>query len=167
MLVGVRICEIFSRKSSLKERALRASLLPRMLPLWPDDPGAPGVTDALSPPFSVTGAPGELVAAAVLEVVLVVVPPELLAILDALLRGVALVEVDIVALEPEVVVSQSLILLLLLLLGPAEVDAGALARSPFGVAMISSLVLVLLRFDIRCVRSSVSSAFDAMRVLAT
>uniref|UniRef100_A0A2M3ZQI5 Putative secreted peptide n=1 Tax=Anopheles braziliensis TaxID=58242 RepID=A0A2M3ZQI5_9DIPT len=41
VLVGVRICEIFSRKSSLNDLARRASLLPRMLPLGPNVPDVP------------------------------------------------------------------------------------------------------------------------------
>lgn len=41
VLVGVRICEIFSKKSSLNERARRANLVPRKLPLWPEEPGYP------------------------------------------------------------------------------------------------------------------------------
>lgn len=105
MLVGVRIWEIFSRKSSLKERARRASLFPRMLPLWPDDPGAPGVTWDLSPPpFSVGPPAGELLGVAAAAVQF---PPVLLVMLDALFRGVVWVDVEMVTLEPDVALSQS------------------------------------------------------------
>lgn len=38
MLVGVLICDIFSKKSSLKDLARLASFVPRKLPLCPDDP---------------------------------------------------------------------------------------------------------------------------------
>lgn len=39
VLVGVLICDIFSKKSSLKERALLAIFVPRKLLLFSDDPG--------------------------------------------------------------------------------------------------------------------------------
>lgn len=145
MLVGVRIWEIFSRKSSLKDRARRASLFPRMLPLWPDDPGAPGVTCCLSPPFSV-GPPlaGELLALLLLVVAVVQFAPELLVMLDALFRGVEWVDVEMVTLEPEVALSKSFGLLLVDPPGPV-VDAGALALSPFGVAMISAMIRLYIR----------------------
>lgn len=41
VLVGVLICEIFSKKSSLNDRARRANFVPRKLPLWPEEPGYP------------------------------------------------------------------------------------------------------------------------------
>lgn len=154
MLVGVRICEIFSRKSSLKDRALRASLFPRMLPLWPDDPGAPGVTCCLSP-FSVgPPEPGELLLFCweLLVVLVVQFPPELLVMLDALLRGVVWADVEMVTLDPDVALSQSFRLLLVPPDdGPVDEAAGALDRSPFGVAIVD----FCLRFYIQSVEMMV------------
>lgn len=49
VLVGVLIWEIFSKKSSLNERARRASLVPRRLPLWPEDPGYPADDGVIVP----------------------------------------------------------------------------------------------------------------------
>lgn len=83
----------------------------------------------------------------VLLVVLVVQfpPPELLVMLDALLRGVVWADVEMVTLEPDVALSQSFRLLLV----PPDDDgpvvdsdeaAGALDRSPFGVAIVGICV---------------------------
>lgn len=48
---GVLIWEIFSRKSSLKDRARLAILVPRRLPLFPEeDEGCGGVCWAATPP---------------------------------------------------------------------------------------------------------------------
>lgn len=61
---GVRIWEIFSRKSSLNDLALRAILVPRKLPLWPDGDGVAGTgttpddTDAGVDDVLLTTAPG-------------------------------------------------------------------------------------------------------------
>lgn len=72
-------------------------------------------------------------------------PPELLVMLDALLRGVVWADVEMVTLEPDVALSQSFRLLLV----PPDDDgpvvdddaaAGALDRSPFGVAIVGICV---------------------------
>lgn len=50
--MGVLICDIFSKKSSLKERARLANFVPRKLPLCPDDPGNPLPDDGVIVPLS-------------------------------------------------------------------------------------------------------------------
>lgn len=46
---GVRIWEIFSRKSSLNDLALRAIFVPRKLPLWPDGDGVAAAAPPATP----------------------------------------------------------------------------------------------------------------------
>lgn len=139
MLVGVLIWEIFSKKSSLKERARRASLLPRMLPLWPEDPGAPGVTPLsllllmVADPFSVPlpGVPPLEQLAALLVLLFVAIiqlpagPVLPLPVLLPLFLGVAPADAEIV-LGP---LSQSLLPV------PLPAPAGALVLSFLGVAI--------------------------------
>lgn len=50
VLLVVRIREIFSMRSSLKERARRASLVPLRLFLWPEDPALGGAGGTPLPP---------------------------------------------------------------------------------------------------------------------
>lgn len=62
MVPGVRIWEIFSRKSSLNERALRAIFVPRKLPLCPDGDGVaadPEDDDVDPPPPNTTPPPDD------------------------------------------------------------------------------------------------------------
>lgn len=86
----------------------------------------------------------------VLLVVLVVqFPPELLVMLDALFRGVVCADVEMVTLEPDVALSQSFRLLLVPLdVGPVVDDAtaGALDRSPFGVAIVDLCLKICCGF---------------------
>lgn len=51
--VGVRICEIFSKRSSLNERARRANFVLRKLPLWPEDDGVRTLDEGVVVPLSV------------------------------------------------------------------------------------------------------------------
>lgn len=128
----------------MKERARLASLLPRMLPLCPDDPGAPGVTP-LASPFSVTGVVEEdTELAATLELEFCCgeeLAQLLLAVLLPLFRGVAPADAEMLfALWPIVPLSQSLPLLV-----AVPVAAGALVLSlRLGVAI--SAVCTAFRF---------------------